>query len=103
MKNGAQHNLDVYLDFMGEDFVAHVIFRITYYGHDSSWDDPGAGPEWETTKIVLYRDVPPWGYGKFEATGELFNALDQNEAICDAICEYIGSRAKQREEDYYCD
>lgn len=81
----------ILLNFMGEEFVAEVDYRVTFWGELASRDDPGAGPEWEIDSIYLYRDVsffepePPW----FEATGALFCVLANLEKINDAICESV--------------
>jgi len=48
----------VYIDMMGEDFVADVEVRVISYGYPAMWDDPGAAPEYDIESITLQRDMP---------------------------------------------
>jgi hypothetical protein len=93
----------VSLTIMGFDFIADIDYRVTSYGspaHMGSLSypgDPGDPPEWEIESIVLQRDVPPPEHlcgicsPRFEATGALFDVLNNLDKINDAIGEEIGS------------
>lgn len=84
-----------YLNFMGEDFVADVDYRVTYWGcaaklygpPENCW--PAEAPEWEVESIVLMWDRPGGLGAEFEATGALFDHLASLDAITDSICEEV--------------
>ncbi len=83
------------LNFMGEEFIADVDYRVTYYGAPAqgpsycSGGEPAEGPEWEIEYIALRRDYLD-GFGpEFEATGALFHHLANLDKISDAISEEI--------------
>jgi hypothetical protein len=87
---------DIPLNFMGEDFIAVVDYRVTSWGCPAQLYGPPENcypaepPEWEIDSIVLRWDRVGGLGPEFEATGELFdhmNNLDKiNDAICEAIC-----------------
>jgi hypothetical protein len=76
-----------------------VVFRVTYRGCEAKISGPpescypAESAEWETGAIFLYRDLPP-DEGKaamFEATGALFESLENCATIRDRIEEYVTS------------
>jgi hypothetical protein len=87
--------MDIPINFMGEDFIAVVDYRVTSYGAPESWSsyggDPAEPPEWEVDSIVLCWDRIGGLGSEFEATGELFDHLNNLDKVNDAICEAICS------------
>ena len=107
--------MQVYLMFMGFDFVADVDWTLTHRGTPPSGGlngppenyDPGSDPEWEITAIHLQRELPLGKLGPaFQATGALFDTLYDLEFIHDEIMAYIenyGVDEDDYEPDYYQD
>jgi len=105
--------MQVYLFFMGFDFVADVDWTLTHRGSPPTGGlngppenyDPGSDPEWNITAISLQRELPMGKLGpSFEATGQLFNTLSDLEIIHDEILTYIenyGADEDSYEPDYY--
>ncbi|MFA7308313.1 MAG: hypothetical protein WC026_16770 [Hyphomicrobium sp.] len=87
--------MDIPIKFMGEDFIAVVDYRVTSWGAPESWSsyggDPAEPPEWETDSIFLRWDSMGGLGSEFEATGALFDHLNNLDKINDAICEAICS------------
>lgn len=79
---------EAYFDIMGEPFIIRVAYRVTYRGHAASWDEPAAAPEWETKRIVIWRDYPG-DMPEFEATGALFDVLADDERVRASVMEQI--------------
>jgi len=79
------------LNFMGEDFVVDVDYRVQSWGAPASWSSYGGDPaeptEWVVESIVLMWDRPDGLGAEFEATGALFDHLAHLDEINDAIYE----------------
>jgi hypothetical protein len=93
----------VYLNFMGEDFIAEVDYRVTYLGCAARTYGPPEDcypaelPEWEIDSIFLLRDNADKPAGPaFKATGALFVVLANLDKINDKILEDIRDEADYR-------
>ena len=105
--------MQVYLMFMGFDFIADVDWTLTHKGTPPSGGlngppenyDPGSDPEWDITAIHLQQDLWMGKLGPaFKATGELFETLSRLREIDDEILAYIenyGTDEDSYEPDYY--
>jgi hypothetical protein len=105
--------MQVYLEFMGFDFIADVDWVLTHKGSPPTGGlngppenyDPGSDPEWEISTIHLQRELPMGKLGPaFQATGELFKTLSRLREIDDEILAYIenhGTDEDSYEPDYY--
>ena len=100
--------VQVYVNFMGEDFLAYVEYEVTYKGHPGtrpSMSDPGdppEGPEWNVTNIILCRgdsgdEGPPYEV----PAGAMFNVLANLTRVDDAIIEAIQESRYDRYRDDY--
>jgi hypothetical protein len=105
--------MQVYLEFMGFDFIADVDWVLTHKGSPPTGGlngppenyDPGSDPEWDISTIHLHRELPMGKLGPaFQATGELFKTLSRLREIDDEILAYIenhGTDEDSYEPDYY--
>jgi hypothetical protein len=105
--------MQVYLEFMGFDFIADVDWVLTHKGSPPTGGlngppenyDPGSDPEWDISTIHLQRELPMGKLGPaFQATGELFKTLSRLREIDDEILAYIenhGTDEDSYEPDYY--
>lgn len=108
--------MQIFLNFMGADFVAEVDWTLTYEGHPGQTYGPPENcfppedPEWDINSITLhecryeqnaqgrvYREYlgPP-----FEATGKLFTCLASSRTIDEAILEYLSNNSGDYYDDY---
>jgi hypothetical protein len=100
------YEASVSLDFMGEDFIASVFYRVTSWGEGrriwSTMISPPDPLEWEIEKITLQReffDPRAFRYAlgpEFEATGALFRVLADTVSIVNEVNECAYAERVQR-------
>lgn len=78
------------LPFMGFDFLLDIEFTVSSLGYPSSWDDPGAGPEFDILSIFLSNDDPDFRHSPpHKTTGKLFQLLAYSRQVDEAILSAI--------------
>jgi hypothetical protein len=84
-------------NFLGEDFLAEIEYRVTHWGCDAKTygppEDcyPAEASEWEVESIAIWWDIPGKDYPMHETTGALFNVLAKyfSSMIEEAISENL--------------
>jgi hypothetical protein len=88
----------VFSEFMGATVNYYIDYTVTHEGYAASYDDPGAGAEFEIDEIRMAVDNDGDEGPEHIVTGKHFVSLVYSNVIDDAV-----SNAIDRSYDYYHD